>query len=191
MLNVGLSRRSFLKVHVAGAAVAGIASLALPRFAYADPLADDAQWIANHVETRLLGADGQPVVGLPRWSRMRILRGLPSGLIEVWVPRFDLVGRVPGNAIGPVPSPTAADLADEKLDGPPLYAGGIGLPGRVAGGANLRTWPLVGNNLLRQLVHNAPVRVIESVEGDDGEEWYRVHWLDSATQVPAGLGYLH
>src|SRR5438045_648841 len=100
MLNVGLSRRSFLKVHVAGAAAAGIAGLSLPGLAHADPQADDAEWIANHVETRLLGADGQPVVGLPRWSRMRVLRGLPSGLIEVWVPRFNLVGRVPATAIG-------------------------------------------------------------------------------------------
>src|SRR5216117_1263114 len=117
MLNVGLSRRSFLKVHVAGAAVAGIASLALPRFAYADPLADDAQWIANHLETRLLGADGQPVVGLPRWTRMRVMRGFSNGFIEVWVPTFGLVGRVPATAIGPVPTPSAADLRDEQLDG--------------------------------------------------------------------------
>jgi hypothetical protein len=29
------------------------------------------------------------------------------------------------------------------------------------------------------------------VEGDDGDEWYRVHWLDAATQVPAALGYVH
>jgi hypothetical protein len=177
-----------LKVHVVGAAVAG---LALPGLARADQQADDAQWIANHLETRLLGADGQAIVGLPRWTRMRVLRELPNGLIEVWVPRFNLVGHVPPNTIGPVPAPSAADLADEKLDGPPPYAGGIGLPGRVAGGANLRSWPTVGNNLLRTLGHNAPVRVVDSVEGDDGDEWYRVNGLDPAGYEPVTLGYVH
>src|SRR5947207_8514123 len=124
MSDAGLTRRGFLRLAGAGAAIGGLVSAA--GVAFADPQSADAEWIANHVETRLLGADGQPVVGLPRWSRMRVLRGLPSGLIEVWVPRFNLVGRVPANAIGPVPVPSSADLADEKLDGPPLYGGGVG-----------------------------------------------------------------
>src|SRR4051812_31170478 len=111
MWNTGLSRRSFLKVHVAGAAAAGVAGLALPGLAHADPQADNAQWIANHVDVRLVGADGQAIAGLPKWSRMRILRSVPNGLIEVWVPRFDLIGRVPTSAIGPVPAPSPADIA--------------------------------------------------------------------------------
>src|SRR5215471_15430979 len=194
MLNHGLSRRSFLKVHVAGAACVasvGLAGMVAPGLVLAEPQADDAQWIANHVETKLLGSDGQAVAGLPRWSHMRILRGLPNGLLEVWVPRFNLVGRVPLTAIGPVGAPSSADLADEKADGPAPYAGGVGLPGRVSGGANLRTWPVVGNNLLRTLGLNAPVRVLDSVEGDDGDEWYRVNWLDAASQLPSALGYVH
>jgi hypothetical protein len=65
------------------------------------------------------------------------------------------------------------------------------MPGRIVGGANLRTWPTIGNNLLRQLGHNAPVRVIDSVEGDDGDEWYRVNGLDPKTYAPTSLGYLH
>src|SRR5215471_10057497 len=121
MLNHGLSRRSFLKVHVAGAACVagvGLAGMVAPGLVLAEPQADDAQWIANHVETKLLGSDGQAVAGLPRWSHMRILlRGLPNGLLEVWVPRFNLVGRVPLTAIGPVGAPSSADLADEKADG--------------------------------------------------------------------------
>ena len=39
--------------------------------------------------------------------------------------------------------------------------------------------------------HNAPLRVLDSVEGDDGDEWYRVNWLDSKTQTPVALGYIH
>jgi len=113
------------------AALAGLVNAGVSR---AEPQAEDATWIANHLDTRLLGADGQPVVGLPRWTRMRILSAQPRGLLEVWVPRFDLVGRVSADAVGPVVMPSADDLAAEKLDGPSLYAGGVGLPGRVVGG---------------------------------------------------------
>ena len=183
-----LSRRRFMALVGGGVAAGGLMSAGV---AHADPQSDDAIWIANHMETRLLGADGQPVLGLPLWSRMRILRGLPRDLIEVWVPRFDLVGRVVADAIGPVPTPTAEELGAERVDGPPPYAGSIGLPGRIVGGANLRTWPVVGNNLLRTLGHNAPVRVLESVEGDDGDEWFRVSGLDVKAYTPFSFGYIH
>jgi hypothetical protein len=189
MLNVGLSRRRFLKYNLAGAGLA-VAGLVTAGVTYADPQSADAEWIANHVDTRLLGADGQPVVGLPRWTRMRIFRGLPNGQIEVWVPRFNLVGRVAANTIGRVAAPSLVDLEAEKMDGPTLN-GGIGLPGRVAGGGNLRTWPAVGNTLLRTVGHNAPLRVLDSVEGDDGDEWYRVNLLDSISQHAVALGYMH
>src|SRR5205814_1903012 len=132
-----------------------------------------------------------PAVVLPRGTRMRIVGAMPRGLFEVWVPRFDMVGRISADAIGPVGAPSPEDLAAEKLDRPPLYAGGVGLPGRVVGGANLRTWPVVGNNLLRTLGHNAPLRAIDSVEGDDGQEWYRVNGLDARTFEPISLGYVH
>jgi hypothetical protein len=121
---------------------------------------------------------------------MRLMRGLPNGTLQVWVPRFSLVGRVPLNTIGPVPTPSDTELEAERLDGP-LFVGGVGLPGRVSGGANMRTWPGPANPLLRTLGHNAPLRVLDSFEGDDGEEWYRAHWLDAASGQPVALGYLH
>ena len=82
------------------------------------------------------------------------------------------------------------ELEAERQDGPP-FMGGIGMPGRIVGGANLRTWPVVGNNLLRTVGHNAPVRILDSVEGDDGEEWYRANGLDTRTYLPVTLGYIH
>jgi hypothetical protein len=187
MPNVGLTRRHLIRLAGGGLALAGLATAGV---AHADPQSADAEWIANHVDTRLLGADGNPVVGLPRWTRMRIVRPVPGGLIQVWVPRFGLFGRVASSAIGPVPMPSPADLAAEQLDGPNVM-GGVGLPGRIMGGANLRTWPTVGNNLLRTLGHNAPLRVLDSVEGDDGDEWYRVNLLDLASETPVALGYIH
>src|SRR4051794_21982088 len=171
-----------------GAAMAGLLSTGV---AHADPWSDDATWIANHVETRLLGLDGRAIAGLPRWTRMRLMRSLPNGLMQVWVPRFDLVGRVTPDAIGPVRMPGAADLAAEKLDGPELWNGAVGLPGRTVGGGNLRWWPVVGDNLLRQLGHNAPVRVLDSVLGDDGDEGFRVQGLDPESLEAVTLGYMH
>src|ERR1700674_234100 len=124
------TRRNFLlKANLAGVALAGLVATS-GGLAFADPQSDDAEWIANHIETRLLGADGQPMVGLPRWTRMRIVRGLPSGQIQVWVPRYNMIGHVAPDTIGPVPMPSAADLRAEHLDGPDLLNGGVNLPGR-------------------------------------------------------------
>jgi hypothetical protein len=184
---VGLSRRRFLAG--AGVALTGLLTTGTGAVS-AEPQSADAVWIANHIETRLMGSDGQPVVGLPSWTRMRVLRGLPNGFISVWVPRFNLVGRVAANTIGPVPAPSPEELQAEKLEGPTII-GSVGLPGRIVGGGNLRTWPAVGNNLLRTLGHNAPVRVLDNVEGDDGDEWFRVHWLDAVSDAPIALGYIH
>src|ERR671937_280902 len=103
------TRRMFL----AGAGAA-LASFAAAPISYAEPHADEAQWIANHLPTLLVGSDGTPVAGLPTWTRMRILRGLPNGLLLVWVPRFSVTGRVKVSDIGPVPIPAEAELEAEK-----------------------------------------------------------------------------
>ena len=56
----------------------------------------------------------------------------------------------------------------------------------MVGGANLRTSPGVADNLLRTLPHNGPLRVLDGVQGDDGDEWYTVNSLDSKTYEPDG-----
>jgi L,D-transpeptidase catalytic domain len=193
LFNVTLekSRRDFLML--AGGAIASGALLAAATPAAADPYATEAQWIANHMDTRLLGSDGAPVAWVPAWTHMRLVRGLPGGLHQVWVPRLGLFGRVLASSVGPVPTPSPEDLAQERAEplGPPVMAGAIGMPGRVIGAANLRLWPAARpDTLLRSLGHNAPLRVLTSVEGDDGEEWYHVSWLDGATNEPLGYGYV-
>lgn len=183
MSYTAISRRAF----IAGAGAALVAASA----AYADPLGQDEQWVANFQEARLLGADGSAIAGLPLFSRMRIMRELPSGLLQVWVPRFKLVGRVPANSVGPVPLPSQADLDGELEDGPTVLDN-LGLPGRIVGSGNLRTWPMsTGDSMLRTIGHNAPVRVIDMVAGEDSGDWYRVNWLDPASLQPVGLGYVH
>src|SRR5688572_16071937 len=150
MVTPDLSRRTFL----AGAGAA-LATLSTSRLAFADPPGLDAPWIANHTETRLLGGDGNAIAGLPTWTRMRLLRQFANGSIDVYVPRFGLVGRVPASTIGPVPIPSADELDAERLEGPNLIAS-VGLPGRVVRGANIRTWPAPDQPLLRTVGHNAP-----------------------------------
>ncbi|MGI9149767.1 MAG: hypothetical protein ACR2IK_25000, partial [Chloroflexota bacterium] len=81
MSHVGLTRRTFLKLNLAGVALAS--AFASAAAAHADPQSDDAEWIANHIDTRLVGAEGQEVVGLPRWNRMRGVGGFPNGQTQV------------------------------------------------------------------------------------------------------------
>jgi hypothetical protein len=183
----GRTRREFL----AGAA-ATTALLATAGVASADAPTLDAQWLANHEPTALVGADGQPSAWIPAWSHMRLEQSLGRGWLQVWVPRLGVVGRVQESAIGPVPQPSSAQLAEERFAGGPLNVGSVSLPARVARGGNLRLWPNGRQEtLLRSLAHNAPLRVLNSVEGDDGEEWYEVNLLDAASQEPVAVGYMH
>ena len=185
----GLPRRQFMMGM--GATIVAVAGAGRPLLAHAaEP---DEQWIANHADTRLSGADGGPVAWVPQWTRMRILQWLPKDTLEVWVPRLGLTARVPAAAVGPIPMPSADDLAAELAEpfGPPLIDK-VGLPGRVVRGGNLRLWPNAApDTLLRTLGHNAPIRVISSVEGEAGEPWYQIQGLEAATFEPTTIGYLH
>jgi hypothetical protein len=161
------------------------------RVAGAEPI-DEQQWVANHVATRLLGSDGGAVARLAQWTHMRIL-GEERGFLQVWVPRLHLTGYVQAQMVGPVAAPSQDQLASEEAETTqPSILGGVGLPGCVVGGRNLRSWPVVrGDTLLRTLGHNAQVRVLSRVQGDDGDEWYSADWLDPETQRKTGTGFLH
>jgi hypothetical protein len=77
-------------------------------------------------------------------------------------------------------------------DGGPFLVRHIGMPGRMVGGGNFRLWPGSGpETFLRTIGHNAPLRVISSVEGDDGEEWYHVNLLNEGGFDAIADGYLH
>lgn len=182
-----MPRRHFL----AGAvAVAAMLSADVP-VAGAEPL-DDQHWIANHVATRLLGSDGGAVAWLGQWTPMRVLREQLSRL-EVWVPHLHLTGYIQAQTVGPIATPAQDQLvaAQTEITQPPLLDK-VGLPGSVVGGGNLRSWPVArGDTLLRTLVHNAQVRVISRVQGDDGDEWYSTDWLDPESQRRIGTGFLH
>jgi hypothetical protein len=187
MLQGELTRRKLLALTGVGA-VAGLASAGI---VYADPQSDNASWLANSQATNLLGADDLPIVSLPAQTPMRVFRTLPSGEIEVWVPRYALYGRLPPNVVAPIAAPGPRDLNGETPAGPPLIVG-VGLPGRVAGGANLRSWPVVRDDtVLRVTPHNAPLHVLDVVQGDAGDAWYSVNLLDPTADHTVAIGFIH
>jgi hypothetical protein len=185
----GVTRRHLLKL--AGASAATLAAGGQLSSALADPQSDNAPWLTNPADTKLIGADNLPIVGLPPSTRMRVVRSLGDGSIEVWVPRFGLYGAVQPPSVVPTPAPSQSDLMGEYAIGPNLI-GRVGLPGRVSGASNLRSWPTVqGDTLLRTMPHNTPLRVLDSVEGDNGEPWYSVNVLDPTAQQTAANGFVH
>jgi L,D-transpeptidase-like protein len=186
---VRIQRRQFLG---GAGAIAAVAMLPMNvRVAGAEPIGDQ-EWVANHVATRLLGSDGGGVAWLVQWTHMRVLHE-QRGLLHVWVPRIHLTGYVQAQMVGPVAAPSQEQLVSEEADAsqPPIL-GAVGLPGCVVGGGNLRSWPVVrGDTLLRTLGHNAQVRAISRVQGDQGDEWYSADWLDPQAQMRTGTGFLH
>ena len=90
MQSDGLTRRRVLKL--ASATAATLSGLGYVPPAFADLQADNAAWLSNPAESKLIGADGLPVVGLPARMLMRNFRAWRNGFIEVWVPRFGLYG---------------------------------------------------------------------------------------------------
>jgi hypothetical protein len=182
------TRRQFLSAAGTSAAVAGLAGVGL---AYADPQSDSAQWLANPGQARLLGADDLPIASLPIQTRMRIVRTLDSGLMEVWVPRFSLYGRVAPGDVGPVPAPAQDELIGQTTVGPPLLDG-VGMPGRVAGDANLRSWPAVRDDTaMRVAPNNAALRALDRVQGDAGDNWYFVNVLDPTADHTVATGFIN
>jgi hypothetical protein len=184
------SRRWF--VLGTAAAFGGVLLPVRARLAVAQQPPEPERWVANHMSTHLTGSDGAPVTWLPAWTNMRLLRELPNGWLEVWVPRGDLVGRIPASAVGGIPTPSPDVVAAESAEplSPPVIEP-LMMPGRVVGGGNLRSSPAVRRDtLLRSLGHNAPVRVLARVEGEDGAEWLFAEWLDGAMQEKLGEGYV-
>lgn len=184
-----LTRRHSLKLAAAAAATLG--GLTHMSLAFADPLADDAVWLTNPAEAKLLGFDGLPIVELPARTPLRMDRALSNGAIRVWVPRFGLYGAINPFLVVSTAAPTQSDLAGEPIVGPSVV-GGVGLPGRVSGASNLRSWPTAtGDTLLRTMPHNTPLRVLDSVEGDRGELWYSVRVLDPTATQAVATGFIH
>jgi hypothetical protein len=97
------------------------------------------------------------------------LTGSAAGArLFVYSPRLQEYAWIEAAAVGPsTPPPTGYGAV------PPRIAA-INLPGRSLA-YTVRSWPRVApNTRRRELAHNSPMFVSESVRGDDGAVWYRI-----------------
>jgi hypothetical protein len=128
---------------------------------------------------------------LPRGILLRV-RGEPNGRwVRAWCPAFSTFGAVESTALEDAPAPTEQEiLAQRAAPVLPPVIHSAELPARIVGSANLRLWPEErADTLVRQLYHNAPVRVVEVVEGEDKEAWYRVADDIAGEKAPRGASF--
>lgn len=180
----GLSRRRLLR-GVLGLGAALLAARA--GVARADPI--DYDWVVTKRAAPLrLVANGRAVRWLPRGIILRTATREEGTWLRVWCPAFDTFGRVEAAAVEDAPAPDEALLAAQRVAPvlPPVLVAAE-LPARVIGSANVRVWPEARpDTLVRRLGHNAELRVLELVQGDDGESWYRVSETAGGPGVPSG-----
>ena len=89
--------------------------------------------------------------------------------VEVFNPRTRTRGFIPGDAVGPTDAPPDYISAD-----PPPAVDEINMDGRAFRGAPLSFYPTSDPDAQTETLSlNTPVTIADSVEGDDGETWYR------------------
>lgn len=95
-----------------------------------------------------------------------------------------------------LPAAVATAQDETGTESSPAAAWSGPVPGRVIGDLNVRSAPTVrADTLLRTLQHNDAVLVQETVQGEDGDAWYRigdgeyVHAADVRVPGPAPRAY--
>jgi L,D-transpeptidase catalytic domain len=113
-------------------------------------------------------ADSDEIATLRSFTYLEV-QGYTGEWARVLNPRTRTVGFIPSEAIGPAETPPAYLTAD-----PPPALEELNLAGRAIRGAMLSFYPTPeGEAQLEPVAHNAPLTIAETVEGDDGEVWYR------------------
>jgi hypothetical protein len=113
--------------------------------------------------------DGDQVATLRQFTYLAVL-GYQGDWAEVLDPRTHITGFVPSDAIGPTDGPPP----EYVLAPPPPAVDEINADGRALRGAELALYPTPDPGAQTEaLSHNAPVSIVDAVEGDDGETWYR------------------
>ena len=158
----------------------------LPGTALAAPAEQNfnAYWVQNHTETDLWSGPDAGATSFGRVKsfsyfkvlqpqqgpRLYVLNPLTEGTAWITAAAVGTSGEPPRSYFVKEPEPVAAAPPSESA-----AAGPPSTPGRIVGGANVRSRPVVaGDSLLSRLDHNTPVQVLEQVTGGDGEAWYRI-----------------
>jgi hypothetical protein len=129
------------------------------------------EWVVNMEPISLRaepGESAEEIVSLRGWTYLQLL-----GHVDDWArvrnPRTQAVGFLPSNVIGPVDVPPAYLTAS-----PPPALEEVQTTGRAVRGAVLSFYPTAdGDAQIEAVPHNSVVTIAETVEGDDGEIWYR------------------
>ena len=131
----------------------------------------NGQWVTNPQTTEMWSSPEADAVSLGAarpGSYFELTGATTDRRLFVYSPRLEEYAWVDIAAVGPSTPPPAGYVA-----APPRIAT-VNLPGRSLA-YTVRSWPRVApETRVRELAHNTPVFVTESVRGDDGAVWYRV-----------------
>jgi hypothetical protein len=136
------------------------------------PAADDGtQWVFNFDPTTLYSAPDDASDELASLKQLTYLQvtGYEGEFAHVFNPRTGVTGYVASAVLGPTDPPPDFITAP-----PPPAVDEINLPGRIIRGADEAFYPAPDEEAQEDhLGHNASVFITDSVDGTDGETWYR------------------
>jgi hypothetical protein len=130
-------------------------------------------WVQNHTEAELWSSSDEKAETFGRvapFSYFQVLQPQKGRRLYVQNPRNGGAAWIDADKVGPSGDPPAWYLAKE-----PVPVANLDLPSRIIGGANVRSRPEVAeDNQVGRLGHNAAIRVLEEVKGNDDDPWYRI-----------------
>jgi hypothetical protein len=134
-------------------------------------LPEQPTWVVNFepIEERSAPDEASdPLATLRQFTYLEV-RGYDGDWAQVFNPRTRTTGFVPSDAIGPTDPPPAFITAD-----PPPPIDELNVHGRAIRGAAASFYPTPDSEAqVENLALNAPLSLTATVEGDDGETWYR------------------
>jgi hypothetical protein len=142
-----------------------------PTSGAASPLPADPFWVVNFeaASEHAAAADDSDQVAMLRPFTYLAVLGYDGDWARVLNPRTRDVGFVPSDTLGPTDPPPAYVTAD-----PPPAVDEIDADGRALRGTPVSFYPTSDPDARTETLSlNTPVTIADSVEGDDGETWYR------------------